>query len=213
MSKASLRAYEVIREGILSGQFEAGSQLKEEEIAEICGVSRTPVRDAMNRLESEMYIHRTDSQRSFVSDWSKDDIEELFTLRTMLEGYAASRAASRMTPQILEALIASNNAVDLAISAEEPDVDEFLRQNGIFHGLIMDAAASHRLATIMNRVMLQPIVHRTAMRYDREHLVRSHAEHIEAVAALQRGDADWASAVMTAHIRRAYHIFVEDRDG
>lgn len=211
MSKASLRAYELIREGILNGQFEPGSQLKEEEIAIVCGVSRTPVRDAMNRLESEMYIHRTDKQRSFVSDWSRDTIDELFTLRTMLEGYAASRAALRMTPEILAALVHSNEVVDQALAVD--DVDEFLRQNHIFHGLVMEAASSQRLAAIMNRVMLQPIVHRTAMRYDREQLARSHAEHLEAVAALRHGDPEWASAVMTAHIRRAYHIYLEDKDG
>ena len=70
-----------------------GSQLTETDIAELCGVSRTPVREAMGRLDAEMFIERTDRQRSFVSNRSDDDIEDLFTLRTMLESYAAGRAA------------------------------------------------------------------------------------------------------------------------
>ncbi len=207
MSRASDLAYARIRQMILTGVLAPGAQVKEEDLADHCGVSRTPVRDAMHRLEAEMFIQRSDSQRSFVSKWSAADIDELFTLRTMLEGYAAARAAERVTPGILGAMQANSTIIAKAIDRASPDVDTFLAMNAEFHGLVIQAAASHQLAKMLNRLVLQPIVHHTAMRYDGEQLARSLAEHIELTTALAQRDAEWASAVMTAHIRRALHVY------
>jgi DNA-binding GntR family transcriptional regulator len=212
MSRASDQAYDFIRKAILGGQLAPGVQLKEEELAQMCGVSRTPVREAMRRLDTEMFIQRTDSQRSFVSKWSLDDINELFTLRHMLESHAAGRAAELVTKEVLLKLHANNEAISSAIDRPIPDIDAFLRNNAEFHGLIIEAAASDRLATMIKRLVLQPIVHRTALRYGREQLERSLAEHVEIVAALDRRDKDWASSVMTSHIRRAFHVYVEDQN-
>lgn len=210
MSRASDRAYDEIKARILNGALAPGMQLKEEELAEICGVSRTPVRDAMHRLEAEMFIQRSDSQRSFVSDWSIADIEELFTLRTMLESHAAAQAAERVTPEMLADLHRNVAAIDAAIDRPLPDVDAFLVKNAQFHSLIIQAAASDRLAHMINRLVLQPIVHRTALRYDADQLRRSLAEHVEIVAALEAHDPDWARAVMTSHIRRAFHVYLDE---
>lgn len=212
MSRASDRAYDAIRNLILTGTLAPGTQVKEEELADLCGVSRTPVRDAMHRLEAEMFIQRSDSQRSFVSNWSNEDVDELFTLRTMLEGHAAARAAERVTPEILDALHRNIATIGDAIHRPEPDVDAFLTMNAVFHGLIVQAAASHQLATMLNRLVLQPIVHRTALRYDADQLARSLSEHVEIVAALEQRDGDWARAVMTSHIRRAFHVYRSERE-
>ncbi|WP_174298228.1 GntR family transcriptional regulator [Sphingomonas bacterium] len=213
MSRASDRAYDEIKARILNGALAPGAQLKEEELAEICGVSRTPVRDAMHRLEAEMFIQRSDSQRSFVSDWSIEDIEELFTLRTMLESHAAAQAAERVTPEMLVRLHDNVAAIDAAIDRPLPDVDGFLLKNAQFHALITQAAASDRLAHMINRLVLQPIVHRTALRYDADQLRRSLAEHVEIVAALEARDPEWARAIMTSHIRRAFHVHRSEHPG
>ncbi len=207
MSRASDRAYDEIKSRILRGTLPPGMQLKEEDLAEICGVSRTPVRDAMHRLETEMFIQRSDSQRSFVSNWSISDIEELFTLRTMLEGHAAAQAAERVTPKMLAELRSNVAAIDAVIDHPLPDVDAFLIKNAQFHGLIIHAAASNRLAHLVNKLVLPAIVHRTALRYDADQLRRSLAEHVEIVSALDARDPDWARAVMTSHIRRAFHVY------
>ena len=94
MSTAADKAYSGIRTLILDGSLAAGEQLKEEELADRIGVSRTPIRDALRRLESEFFVTRSDSQRSFVADQSVEDIDEIFTLRAMLEGHVAARAAT-----------------------------------------------------------------------------------------------------------------------
>jgi DNA-binding GntR family transcriptional regulator len=209
MSKASDHAYAHIRSMILSGELRSGAQLREEQLAEQCGVSRTPVRDALKRLETELFIRRNESQRSFVADWSLDDVEESFILREMLEGYAARRAASRIGAEQLVRLKWLNMNIAKAIEARPPDIQTFLIHNREFHQIILDAAASPRLSATLSRLIEQPVVWRTAQNYDVENLARSHREHDELLAAFARGDGGWADSVMKAHIRRAFHTYAD----
>lgn len=210
MSKAADIAYKKIRAEILSGRLQAGSQLKEEELAELCGVSRTPVRDALRRLESEMLVWRTETQRTYVAEWSIADIEEMFALRSMLEGYAAARAAENIGPEGLAQLKACNDALGKAIAGKKADVNAFTRCNLKFHGILSAAAGSERLNQLLARVVEQPIVHRIALGYNREHLAQSYREHAELITAIGKRDSEWAHAIMVGHIRRAFYAYQEN---
>lgn len=209
MSRASDHAYTVIRGMILAGELPPGSQLSEEALALRCEVSRTPVRDALRRLEADLLIRRSESQRSFVADWSDDDIEDAFELRSMLESQAARRAATRISATQLEVLRHHNRLIAKAISSSMPDIAAFLDSNRAFHETILAAAGSSRLASLLTRLIEQPVVWRTAQNYDLENLQRSHREHEELVAAFARNDPAWAASIMTGHIRRAYHAYLD----
>lgn len=209
MSRATAQAYEAIRERILSGALAPGAQLKEEELALLCGVSRTPVREALRRLEAELLVRRSDSQRTYVAEWSLDDVDEIFVLRAMLEGHAAARAARRITPAQIVELRSINEAITAAIRGPAVDVQAFLAGNATFHAVILDAAGSARLTAMLGGLIEQPIVRQTALRYSSAELSRSQAEHAELIAALEKRDSDWARAVMTGHIRRAFHTYTE----
>ena len=207
MSRASDQAYASIRGLILSGDAPPGTQLTEAQLADICGVSRTPVREALRRLESELLVVRSDSQRMFVADWSREDIDEMFTLRCMLESHAAIRAARRMTPSGLTALTETNARIEAAVGRATPDVGTFLEYNRKFHHIILDIAASPRLTTMLTTLVEQPVVRRTATLYGRAELAQSARDHAELIHAFAAGDSNWAGAVMTGHIRRAFHVF------
>ncbi len=207
MSKASERAYAEIRGLILSGDAPPGTQLTEAQLADICGVSRTPVREALRRLETELYLIRSDSQRIFVADWNSDDLAEMFTLRAMLEAHAAGRAATRIDGAALDHLRAANDRIAAAAAADTPDVATFLSENRCFHDIVIAAAGSPRLAAMLAAIVEQPVVRRTAARYSRTELARSIHEQGELSQAFATRDADWARAVMTGHIRRAFHAF------
>lgn len=209
MSRASDHAYTVIRGMILSGELPPGSQLSEEALALRCEVSRTPVRDALRRLESDLLIRRSESQRSFVADWSDDDIEDAFELRSMLEAQAARRAATRISPAQLEALRSHNRMIGRAISGSQPDIAAFLENNRAFHEIILAAAGSSRLASLLTKLIEQPVVWRTAQNYDSENLHRSHHEHEELLSAFARRDPAWAASIMAGHIRRAYYAYLD----
>lgn len=208
-SKASDRAYQFIREEILSGSLPAGEQVREEQLAAACGVSRTPIREAMRRLEAERFLRRTDSQRTYVNAWTLDEIEEGFALRGMLEGRAAYRAASRISEADIGRLQAHNRSIERVLQAGGADVQSFLDHNRAFHAIVLEAAGSANLAQVLTGIVEQPIVARTARQYDIQQISRSVAEHDELVLAFRHRDPDWAQAVMTAHIRRAFHAYVQ----
>ncbi len=211
MSKASERAYQKIRAMMLSGELEPGAQLREEYLAERCGVSRTPVREALNRLESEMFVVRSESQRTFVAQWSLSDAEDAFDLRAMLEAHAARRAAIRMDAAQYRRMKGHNDALGEAIRKTPPDVPSFLEHNRAFHEIIIEAADSPRLAAMLATVTEQPVVFRTALHYDQGSLNRSHAEHEDLLSAFEKGDAAWAGSIMAGHIQRAFHAYSEAR--
>lgn len=203
MSSAANRAYHLIKGKILDGTLEPGSQLREEELAKLCDVSRTPIRDAISRLTSERFVYRSDSQRSFVTKWSEDDIFEIYSLRTMLEGQAAERAASRITAEGIKTLKESCTSLELAISNPEPDIDGFVEQNRVFHETVISAANSHWLASTIGQLTLLPVVHSTVRNYSSEQLRESLIEHVAITRAIESGDPEWAKAQMTVHIRRS----------
>ncbi|MFN4019839.1 MAG: GntR family transcriptional regulator [Erythrobacter sp.] len=207
MSRASDRAYAAIRAHLLSGAVSAGEQLTEDQLAQITGVSRTPVREAVRRLENELLLVRSDTKRLFVADWSRDDIEEMFTLRQMLECHAAERAARRMTQSEVAAIDAVNRELKAAIEQSAPDVARFLDANRAFHDAIIAAAASPRLGQMLARLVEAPVVLRTARTYSAEDLRQSARDHDELIAAFAARDPDWARAVMGSHLRRAFHTF------
>lgn len=207
MSSASNRAYRAIKALILSGELASGSQLREEHLAERCGVSRTPVREALHRLEADLLVRRNETQRSFVAEWSLDDIEQAFELRGMLECHASKRAAERITGPQLERLKGLNHALRTAIAGPNPDISEFLKQNRDFHCGIIEAADSARLTQVLTRIVEQPIVWRTVQNFNRDDLDQSCREHEDLLAAFASHDGVWAAAVMATHIRRAFHTY------
>jgi len=213
MTRAADSAYNSIRGMILSGELSPGSQLGEEALAERCGVSRTPVRDALRRLEADLLIRRTDTQRCFVADWSLADVEDAFTLRAMLESHAARRAAERMDDAVLTEMKACNRRIHAAISQTRADTAGFVEANRTLHALILTQANSRRLAALLGTLIEQPVVWRTAQQYGPEQLHRSYREHDELIAAFERRDGAWAEAVMAAHIHRAFHAYADAHKG
>lgn len=209
MSRASDQAYAKIRNHLLSGAVKPGEQLTEDQLAQITGVSRTPVRDAVRRLEGEMLLVRSESKRIFVADWSRDDIDEMFTLRQMLEGHAADRAARRLSAGEIDRLEAVNRKLHDAVEKDPPDIVRFLDANRSFHEIITEAAQSPRLAQVLAQLVEQPVVLRTARNYSVEDLKQSARDHDELISAFRAGDPGWARAVMGSHLRRAFHTFAD----
>ena len=198
---------------ILAGDLPPGAQIREGQLAQSCGVSRTPVRDALRRLESQAFVRRSESQRCFVADWSLDDITDAFELRAMLEGRASYRAAERSSEDALQRLRHCNQQILQAISKNSADVTGFLEGNREFHAIVLEMAASRRLTALLGTLIEQPVVWRTAHYYGRESLQRSYNEHEELLAAFARRDGTWAKAIMEGHIHRAYHAYAEARLG
>lgn len=212
MSKASQEAYRKIRAGVLSGHFPPGQFVPEDEFAQFCGLSRTPVREAIAELVAEMLLQRSETNRVFVPVWSDEDEEEMFTLRAMLESRCAQRAARLITDEQIAALTSHCDFIDAAIQrAEAPDVSGFVEGNRRFHAVILAAAQSERLGQLLRFVVSQVVVHRTAEQYTRADMEQSQRDHRDLVSAFTARDEDWASSITHTHIRRAANAYKASR--
>jgi len=206
MATIAEKAYSAIRERVLSGEYPAGSRLREEELAEAVGVSRTPVREALRRLDAEGVVEFVPNRGAQVAVWSRQDLEEIFSLRALLEGYGARLAASKMEPAELEELAALADQMEtIARRGIEGHYDQMALLNGRFHRLVVEAARNRRLATLVGSIVELPLQQRTLRRYSDEDLTRSMRQHRELIDALAAGDTKWAEAVMQAHVLAARH--------
>ena len=206
ISPATDFAYERIRAGILNGEFPPAGRLKEKELVRICGVSRTPVREALGRLAAEDYVIVTRNQGAQVKTWSDEDMADLIDLRALLEGHAAARAAQRIQSDCLGLLqdnIEEMERVLASRASHERKTETFLRLNRHLHETVWSASGSERLQSLLGRLVKQALVVRTAHRFTLDRIERSHRHHRELVDALAHGDPIWAEAVMRGHIRAA----------
>lgn len=195
--------YEALRQRIASGRCGPGERLPEETLAEQLGVSRTPVREALRRLESEGFVSFETHRGAQVTAWTADDLEDIFALRALLEGHAAARAARRITKEELATLSGLADRMQSLLEAKRFDSTKMTKLNNEFHHLVLEIAASSRLTAMLGSLVQLPLVQRTFSRYTRAALERSAHHHRELVAALAAGDPEWASAVMHSHVRAA----------
>jgi DNA-binding GntR family transcriptional regulator len=198
------RAYEAVRSGIIAGRYLAGARLTEQEIATAVGVSRTPVREALRRLDAEGLVDFTPNLGAVVTTWTEEDSDEVFDLRAMLESYGVRRATTRATPeQIAELRRLAEAQVRESAERRGGYLDRIADLNSRFHRRLQEAAASSRLGRALSALIEAPLMMRTFQKYTPEDLQRSAQHHLEIVRALEARDAEWAASVMFSHIHAA----------
>jgi DNA-binding GntR family transcriptional regulator len=142
---------ENIRDAIISGTLKAGSRVSEPDLAERYGISRTPIREAFRQLESEGYLTVIPRRGAVVSEFSQKDVEEFYAIKSILEGYAARRACTKLTPKELERLQAINER--LSELAEQNDIKSFFKIHGDFHDLFIRAADNEKLRELLTSLV------------------------------------------------------------
>lgn len=195
-----------VRERILSGQLTPGSWLREGDIAAEVGVSRTPVREALRRLDAEGLVELVRNRGAKVADWLSEDLDEMFQLRGLLEGFGAGLAATRITAAELDLLEASTDRMAHEIATGAPN-DQIVASNHEFHMMVATAAGSVRLRQVIDQLTQVALLAQTIMRYTASDLQRSVSQHREIIAALRAANAPWARTIMEAHVLGARHTF------
>ncbi|ALX66116.1 GntR family transcriptional regulator [Microbacterium sp. XT11] len=191
-----------LRSAIHSGELAPGERLVERKLAELLGVSHIPVREALTRLAEEGLITREPRRGARVAELSARDLEEIASLRIVLEQFMAVRVQERWTSESaarLEAIIAAMEA------AEPGDMAEVLRQDRAFHQALAELS-DHRFLTELSAQLRGRITGfitaaNAALppREQAEH-VRSHRLILDAIAS---GDPDRAGQVIAEHVRQA----------
>lgn len=201
---AAETAYERLRHDILTGARPEGARLTETRLAEELGLSRTPIREALRRLALEGFVTNPSGTSARVATFPEDEIEQVFQIRLMLETYATRRAAQFRT----EAELAELRALAETMSAHSPpradaDFEALSAANTRFHKLIMAAARSSRLATLLGIAVDVGMVLRTYRMYSERDLERSSRHHHEIVDAIAARAPEWAASVMASHLLAA----------
>jgi DNA-binding GntR family transcriptional regulator len=202
------RAAASVREAILSGGLAPGTQLVEAEMAEQMKISRAPVREALRVLEEEGLVERIPYKGAFVVRVTLEDIRELYSLRSVIEGYSARLAAGNASPEgvaVLESIV--NDMMQAAGSGDLARVTELdLR----FHRAVCEMA-SHRLLLQVWRGLEQKIRLILAMRHRLHREIRDIVEmHRPLLAAIRAGDGDAAAQHMVKHIVDAGEFLLSD---
>lgn len=203
-TKSSDTAYNLIRLRILDGSMQAGSRLVEKDIAIDLSTSRTPVREALRRLEAEGLVEVLPHRGARVTDWSKEDLRELYDIRAVLEAMAGERAAQRITSDELELLDSLCDQMDeCPFDSDGATRDRYTELNGQYHDVIREASGSGHLVSMIHSVVRVPLVVTTFHRYEARDMARSAKHHREIVEAMRAQDGVWAGSVLRAHVLAA----------
>ncbi|GGO74828.1 GntR family transcriptional regulator [Nonomuraea cavernae] len=193
-----MSAVDELRSLILAGQYAPGDRLGEVELAEVLGVSRTPVREALRRLEAEGLVELVANKGARVVAYPGRDLETIFELRARVEGLAARQAALTASPDDVARL--HEVAVDLRDHAERGELDAVYRLNSEFHQSLVRLGGSPLLGQSISSLIHSSVLLRTYGSFDEDAMRRSVNHHLEIAAAVRAGDPEWAEAVMRAHL-------------
>lgn len=195
------RVYTVLRHGILDGTYPEGTHLGEVELAKSLQVSRTPVREALRRLLSDGLIETVPNQGSRVRRWDATQLQELWSLRALLEGTSAGLAAARVTEEDLALMAKLCKQMEaVAKPGARQDLDRATALNDEFHGMIHLVSGNSLLPAFIQELVQVPLGVRSFATYPPPRLAQSMRQHQEILAALRAADGAWAEAAMRAHI-------------
>ena len=187
--------YEILRDKILNGELPGGTKIVEEKIAAELGVSRTPIRDSIRKLEHEGLIIK-----KRVVNPTEKDLRNMFSVRILLEGYSARCAANFLRENEIEKLY---QYVEIGRKGTK---EEIMSANESFHNDIVKASNNPVMIDIIDR--MQAIIYlfrKTVVIYNRPHLIDEHEEIYEAIKAR---DGEKAEILMKKHLETDLNFYL-----
>jgi DNA-binding GntR family transcriptional regulator len=195
-------AHEILRQAIIMNKLPAGERLLEEHLARELNVSRTPLREALKVLESEGLVQRLPSGGYQVAPLSDRELDNLYSIRLVLEGLAARRAAQHATVDEIDAIEQWND--QMKSHWHKQRIDESLQAGRSFHAAIYQASQNENLALMLTRLGDQiaryryySIVYRVPEAYE---------DHTAIIAALRSHDAERAEALSRSHVEVEHQL-------
>lgn len=198
-SPAADRTYTFLHEEILSGRCPAGTRLKQEEIAERLGVSRIPVRDAIQRLLAEGFLTLQTDRGVTVTQLTVEDISDFFEIRAALEALVAKATA----PQVDDAFVADAEELLVRMDRAREDVSVWIKRHEEFHEFLAASSGRDRLVAHVRhyRRLVEPYVRMYATVYHDPEMAG--AEHRRLLAAMETRKAEEAQEAMVRHVMTA----------
>lgn len=189
---------ERLRQRIFNHELTPGTWIDEQKLAEQYGISRTPLREALKVLASEGVVELKPRRGCYVTEISRQDMDDIFPLMAMLEGRCALEAVRRAKPADIRALKAIHERLEVA--AKDGRIDAFFEANQEFHRLIQDLANNRWLLSViqdLRKVLKLSRLHSLSLE---GRLQQSLEEHRAIMAAFEANDAEKAEKTMQDHL-------------
>ena len=193
--------YETLREAIRNGALTPGERLMEIQLAEELGVSRTPVREAIRKLELERFVVMLPRRGTYVANLSLKDINEVFEIRAALDGLAAGLAAERITEEELEQM--ERLLVEIADCIEQHNNQKIVEADEAFHDILYRASRNERLVGIICNLREQFTRFRSVSINYPGRLQNTLEEHRQLVEAIAQRNPEAAQQKAREHIENA----------
>ncbi|MFE0633161.1 GntR family transcriptional regulator [Streptomyces sp. NPDC058864] len=190
--------YDALIELIISGSLTPGQHLVEAELAEHLGVSRQPVREALQRLQTDGWVDLRPAQGAFVHSPTEEEAAQLLGVRSVLETYSARLAAENAKPEDVERLWELQEEGVAALAAG--DVERLVAANTALHSFITSVAANAVLAELISQVSRKVRWYYTPIAKPRGKDAWN--EHAQLIRAIAKGDTDRAGEIMRKHTER-----------
>jgi DNA-binding GntR family transcriptional regulator len=189
------QAYQSVKRQLLNGSFPEGSKLTEEYLSSALGISKSPVREALTRLESEGLINIEARRGAYVRKFSAKEVRDLYELRALLEVHAVSVA--EITPELLEQMAASIERT--RNNLEAGDKLRHIEEDIHFHGLIAGSTGNEEFRRILDNIQQKSLLCRMTTFY--LSATTAPASHQNIYAAMRDGDRERAQREMHHHIQ------------
>ncbi len=193
--------YQKMRQAIQEGRFQQGERMREEDIAKTLGVSRTPVREALRRLQTRGLLDFAPGRGLGIVELSRSQILELYAMRELLEGAAARLAAQHATPTEITYL---RHLLDEFRQSKDPQRLAYI--NRAFHRTICDAAHNRYMVQSLNDLGDALALLRGTTFAVKGRPESADIEHRAILDAIQKGDPDAAEKAARVHIRKAQDL-------
>jgi DNA-binding GntR family transcriptional regulator len=192
------RVSETLLSLIADGTLPPGAQLDEQSLATRLGVSRTPIRAAVARLTQEGLVLNLAYRGAFVRRFSRDEIDGLYQVRSLLEGLAARLTAQRAGQSEMDTIRAILDECAAALDAG--DVDAYGRADARFHRALADASGNATLVEVLDGLRLRVQVLRDLANSDPGLRERAARERVQIMEALERRDGETTARLLEEHI-------------
>ena len=203
------QVFDKLENDIIQGVYKRGELLTELKLVEQLGVSRTPIREALRRLEQERLIEDT-GKGSRVLGITEEDLQDIMNIRERIEGLAAYYAAKNITPETLKEL---SHIVDLQEFYFSKQDKEHLRQvDDAFHDMICVMSKRSVIADTLIPLMRKTRRYRRVAIDNWERTTRTMNEHRRMYEAIASGNAELAQELATAHIVQSKRYLIEGED-
>lgn len=199
--------YEAIKENILNGRYPAGESLVESKIADELHVSRTPVREAIRQLEFEDLVVSIPNRGVFVLGLTRQDFEDIYAIRILIEGQIVQWAIDRVTEEELNKLYEIVELMEFY--TKKKDYESLVRLDTNFHKTIYDACKSKHLNRMLTGLHSNMQLARQQSLRRPNRAERSLEEHQAILDAIEKKDRDLAMSLMVEHVTSASKSVLE----